>query len=132
MGITDGNVFIRKRVLREGFHRSTLKFMSYLVYIGPSDYQLVLFAALHISNLQCTKNSFIFAIVRRSPVVRHSSSQQTSSTSPSPPSLGPKSPTKVRPNNSSSIWKQIPAIAGSYRPLLSSSRMKACCAHATS
>ena len=57
--------------------------------------------------------------------------QQTSSTSPPSPSLGPKSPLNVLPNISSKIWKQIPASAGSYRPLLSSSRMKACCAHAS-
>lgn len=39
--------------------------------------------------------------------------QHTSSTSISSPALGPRSEDSLRPNSSSSIWKQMPAIAGS-------------------
>lgn len=83
---------------------------------------------------QCQKREFSF--LGFSPRVRTEDEsrahQHTSSISTSPPALGPRSARKVRPNNSFSISKQMPLSAASYRPLLNSSRMKACCAHAGS
>jgi hypothetical protein len=57
--------------------------------------------------------------------IDHGSFQHTSSISKTLPSCSPRSSFKVRPNSSSSISKQTLLMAGSYRPLLSSSRMNA-------
>lgn len=51
--------------------------------------------------------------------------QHTSSISSFLPSCSPRSSFSVRPNSSSSISKQTLVMAGSYRPLLSSSRINA-------